>query len=385
MHVHTPILTETKNKPYKNPKNNKMKKLFSIVMPLLLLAGFAASAGIAPAVSIPAILAISVFTETTTGVHVAGAIDYTDLATSLGAYYRANDDGIMSQLMLGMDIQDRISVLDGVKDEQPLVHSVTGNLVKPGGDPTSFSATSNAFDLQPRVLKVRPWKIDLTFYPQLMERQWFGYLKANGSDPTELPFAQFFFNEITKKANENIRLSALFAGSYNGAGTAPADIFDGYLEIIADEITATTITPVATGVVSSGTVIGDIEDTYDNLHEAAKAVPGQILVSPTLFDWYVRAYRTAYGSNNDYAGMAKGEVALDGTMYVIKREPGLAGSQRIIATTVENLVYGVDTSGEENAIRVEQNRRAIDVMVDAKAGVQFRDISTRALSVNDQA
>jgi len=362
-----------------------MKKFLSSIVAVLFLAATAFSAGIAPAVSIPAVLLAASLGNVVTGVHTAAAIDYTDLASALGAYYRQNDDGVMSQLMLGMDIEDRISVLDGVKDEQPLIHSVTGDLVKPGGDPTSFSATANAFDLQPRVLKVRPWKIDLTFYPQLMERQWLGYLKSNGSDPTEMPFAEFFFNEITKKANENIRLSALFGGSYNGAGTAPADIFDGFLEIIADEITATNITPVATGAVSSGTVIGDIEDTYDNLHEAAKGVPGIILVSPTLFDWYVRAYRSTHGANGDYTGMAQGKVPLDGSMYMITREPGLASSQRIIATTVENLVYGVDTAGEENTVRVEQNRRAIDVMVDAKGGVQFRDISTRALSVNDQA
>jgi len=362
-----------------------MKRILSIFLPVLFLAGTAFSAGIAPAVSIPAALLLGSLGGNIGGLTTAAAIDFTDLASSLGAYYRQNDDGIMSQLMLGMDIEDRITVLDGVKDQQPLIHSVTGNLVKPGGDPTSFSATANAFDMQPRILQVRPWKIDLTFYPQLMERQWLGYLKSNGSDPTEMPFAEFFFEEITKKANENIRLAALFGGSYNASGTAPADIFDGYLEIIADEITATNITPVTTGVVSQATVIGDVEDTYDNLHEAAKGVPGQILVSPELFTWYVRQYRADHGGNANYTGAAQNEVMLDGTQWTIKSEAGLGSSQRIIATTVENLVYGVDTAGEENSIRVEQNRRAIDVMVDAKAGVQFRDISTRALSVNDQA
>lgn len=363
-----------------------MKKFLSSILVVLFVAGTAFSAGIAPAVSIPAALLLATLGgNSVTGVYSASAIDYTDLASSLGAYFRKNDDGIMSQLMLGMNIDDRITVLDGVKDQQPLIHSVTGDLVQPGGDPTSFDTTANAFDMQPRILQVRPWKIDLTFYPQLMERQWLGYLKSNGSDPTEIPFAQYFFSEITKKANENIRVSALFEGTYNASGTTPADIFDGFNHIIADEITATNITPVATGVVSSSTIIDDVEEVYDNLHEAAKGVEGQVLVSPTLFDWYVRLYRSTYGGNNNYEGMQKGEVLIDGTMYTLKREPGLAGSQRIIATTKENLVYGVDVSGEENNIRVEQNRRAVEVMVDAKAGAQLRDISTRALSVNDQA
>ena len=363
-----------------------MKRFLSSILAVLFIAGTAFSAGIAPAVSIPAALLVAALGgDSIVGVHTASAIDYTDLASSLGAYFRQNDDGIMSQLMLGMDIDDRITVLDGVKDQMPLIHSVTGDLVQPGGDPTSFDTTANAFDMQPRILQVRPWKVDLTFYPQLMERQWLGYLKTNGSDPTELPFAEYFYSEISKKAAENIRVSALFEGAYNASGTTPADIFDGFNHIIADEITATNITAVVTGVVSSSTIIDDVELVYDNLHEAAKGAGGQVLVSPTLFDWYVRLYRSTYGANNDYAGMQKGEVLIDGTSFLLKREPGLAGSQRIIATTKENLVYGVDASGEESTIRVEQNRRAIEVMVDAKAGAQIRDISTRALSVNDQA
>lgn len=367
-----------------------MKKLLNTLLAVLFttaLAGTAAAAGITPAVTVPSILALAIYGQSNiSGISTASAIDYTDLATSLGSYYRKNNENIMGQLMLGMDIEDRITVMDQVSDELPLVHSVTGDLVKPGGDPTTFAPSSGAFDMQPRILKVRPWKVDLQFYPQLMHKQWLGFLKTNGSDPSTLPFAEYFFSEITKKANENIRISALFAGVYNASGTTPTDIFDGFLKVIADEITATSITPVATGVVSSGTVIGDIEDTYDGLHEAAKGQPGIILVSPTLFDWYIRGYRSTYGGNNDYAGMAaSGEVMLDGSQYVIKREAGLAGSQRIIATTRANLIYGVDTAGEENNIRVEAEKRAINVMVDAKAGAQLFDVSTRALSVNDQA
>lgn len=362
-----------------------MKKLFSIVMQVLLFAGIASAAGLAPAVSIPAVLAVSVFTETTTGVHVAGAIDYTDLAAALGAYSRQNSETIMSELMIGMNIEDRITVLDDVNDELPLIKMVTGDIVKPGGDPTTFSASNDAFTPGVRMLKTRPWKIDLTFYPQLMERQYNAYLRGQKITPSELPFAEFFFNEVTKKAKENMRLSALFKGSYNGAGTAPADIFDGYLEIIADEITATNITPVATGVVSLSTVLDDVDDVIAGLHEAAQSAGGHVLVSPTLFKWYVHAYRTAYGNNANYTGMAKDEVEIDGTSFVLKREPGMAGSQRIIATVADNLYLGVGHEGVDGNIIIEKEKRGINVMVDAKAGPQIYSISNRALSVNDQA
>lgn len=362
-----------------------MKRIFSIVLPILFLAGTAASAGIAPAISIPLLLGLGALGNQVTGVHTAGAIDFTNLAASLGAYSRANAEEIMSELMVGMDVSDRIVVMDDVDDEIPLIKMITGDLIKPGGDPTTFSAAGDEFTPDPRMLKVRPWKIDLTFYPQLLERQYNAFLKGQKITPEELPFAQFFFSEIAKKANENLRLSALFKGSYNASGTTPTAVCDGYLEIIADEITATNITPVATGAVSLATILDDVDDVIAGLHEAAQAEGGQVLVSPTLFKWYVHKYRTEYGSNANYTGMAKDMVEIDGTSFVLKREPGMSGSSRIIATINDNFYLGVGHEGVDGNIIIQPNRRGIDVMVDAKAGPQIYNIGTRALSVNDQA
>lgn len=366
-----------------------MKKLIPSLLGLLFMAGTAFSAGIAPAVSIPAALLVATLGgNQITGiqtVHTAGAIDFTNLAASLGAYSRDNAEEIMSELMLGMNIEDRITVLDDVNDELPLIKMITGDLVKPGGDPTTFSATANALTPDPRMLKVRPWKIDLTFYPQLLERQYNAFLRGQKITPQELPFAEFFFAEVAKKANENLRLGSLFSGVYNASGTTPADVCDGYLKIIADEITATNITPVATGVVSSTTILDDVDDVIAGLHEAAQAEGGQVLVSPTLFKWYVHKYRADFGANANYTGMAKDMVEIDGTSFVLKREPGLAGSQRIIATINDNMYYGVGHEGIDGNIIIEREKRGINVMVDAKAGPQFYSIGTRALAVNDQA
>lgn len=362
-----------------------MKRISSLILPILFLAGTAFSAGIAPAVSIPAMLALGLLGNQVTGVTSAGAIDFTNLAAGLGAYSRANSETIMSELMLGMDIEDRITVLDDVTDEFPLIKMITGDLIKPGGDPTTFSATADALTPDPRILKVRPWKIDLTFYPQLLERQYNAFLRGQKITPEELPFAEFFFNEMAKKANENARTSVLFKGVYNASGTTPIAVADGYLKIITDEITATNITPVATGAVSLATVLDDVDDVIAGLHEAAQTAGGDVLVSPTLFKWYVHKYRTEYGANANYTGMAKDMVEIDGTNFILKREPGLSGSQRIIATVANNLYLGVGHEGVDGNIIIQPNKRGIDVMVDAKIGPQIYSIGTRALSVNDQA
>jgi hypothetical protein len=192
--------------------------------------------------------------------------------------------------------------------------------------------------------------------------------------------------EITKKAQENIRMKALFGGVYNSAGTQPVDIMNGLLKIVSDEITATKIAPVVTGAISNANVIDKLETVFDSLGENYKSAPSQMLVNPQIFTWYKRKYRGDFGGNNDYSGMtANQSINLDGTMCTIKAEPGLGTSQRTICTTQENLIYGVDSIGEENDIKTQIFERTIKLMIDAKSGVEISDIDGDCFVVNDQA
>ena len=59
-------------------------------------------------------------------------------------------------------------------------------------------------------------------------------------------FAQEAANQLAKEYLAGIYSSTLWLGVRNGAGTAAADICNGWGKIIADEITATALTPVAT-------------------------------------------------------------------------------------------------------------------------------------------
>jgi len=221
--------------------------------------------------------------------------------------------------------------------------------------------------------------------PGALEKSWLGAYKQKGSKAFDMPFEAFIMQHITERVHSNLRLKAVFGGVYNAAGTTPGAIMDGLLKVVADEITATNIAPVVTGAITSANVIDKLEQTYDALGEAYKNVPTQMLVNPTIFDWYVRKYRSTYGVNMDYAGMQKGEVMLDGSMCSIKREPGMGTSGRVICTSTENIVYGVDTFGEENDIRSQEFDRTIKLFIDAKSGVNFKEVHGRALAVNDQA
>lgn len=63
---------------------------------------------------------------------------------------------------------------------------------------------------------------------------------------------------------------------------------------------------------------------------------------------------------------------------------GLGTSQRMICSPRENFVMGVDTIGDYN-LDVQKFNRSIKILIDLKAGVNFKEIHARALAVNDQA
>ena len=310
------------------------------------------------------------------------AIDLTELSAALGAYHREHRDELVSELLLDEDFTADLNVMDDVTDELPLPSLALDDLTKPA-DPVNFTPSASVLNFSARILKVRGIKVDLLLIPQVLEKSWLGKMKKS-SDPMEMPFEKFIMNYINSKITEELRLKSLYKGVYNAAGVTPTDNFNGFLKLIADEILAVKIAPVVTGAITAVNVVDKLELVYDALGEAYKGKPTIMKVNTQIFDWYNRKYRVDFGSNQDYKGMQRMRRALDGTMCELVREPGLGTSQRVIASPVENFVYGVDSASGYN-MDVQKFDRSLKILIDLKAGVQFAQIHARALAVNDQA
>lgn len=361
-----------------------MKNLLKIALLLISFAmgGFIGqAAGLDPIVSGFVMVATSLATSLPKGI-LATSIDISALATALGAYHREHRDELVSEILLDDDFTNDLEVMDDCTDEVPLPSLALTDLIKPA-NPTTFEPTANALAFGARTLKVRGIKVDLQLIPQVLEKTWLGKMKKP-TDPLEMPFEKYILQYIGSKIKENLRLKAIYAGVYNGAGTTPATTMDGFLKLIADEITATNITPIVTGAITAVNVVDKLEQTYDGLGEAYKGVPTIMKVNPQIFDWYNRRYRLDFGANQDYKGMDRNRRSLDGTMCEIVREAGLGTSQRLMTSVKENFVYGVD-SASGYTIDIQKFDRTLKILIDFKAGIQFKEIHARALAVNDQA
>ncbi len=321
---------------------------------------------------------------------MADSISLVDLNTELGAYLRENRNILITQLLLGANFQEKFETYDGLKDELALPSLNMLNIVKPGLDKSSFSPTTNAIAFGARLLKVRDCKVDLQFAPAAMEKSWLGMSMPKGANNRVLPFAEYIFNYIIEQANQDVYLNAIYQGVYDAVGTTPGDTMDGFLKKIADAITAGKNAPVTTGVVTYTNVINQVRLVYNKLGEAYKAVPTECKVSSSIFDMYMLRFQELHGTNLDYVenklSIAGGSsAAIYGTNCRIVREPGLGASQRIIITPKSNMCYGCDSIEDSTNIDTQVFDRTIKVLIDFKAGVEFKEVHDQALAVNEQA
>jgi hypothetical protein len=66
-------------------------------------------------------------------------------------------------------------------------------------------------------------------------------------------------------------------------------------------------------------------------------------------------------------------------------EPGLIGSNKIVATYEENFVIGYDGDLEGFDLTVESMERQIKLLADFKIGVQIAEIGNGAVAMNDRS
>lgn len=253
---------------------------------------------------------------------------------------------------------------------------------------SDFSAKSNAAIFTPRTLEVARCKVDLSFTPQDFEDTYLGFARKKGQNPgQDLPFAGFILDKLlSSHANSIDRAlwNGVEAGSITPGTTAMSSTFDGYLQLIKDLVTGG-LSTVATpgGSITSTNVIDLVESMWDALADAYKETQVAVFMSWSNFMLYQRAYREQFGK---YVGSQNASyMTLDfGQNAVLHAMPGMAGSNRIIMTPVDNLHVGYDDFNDDTMFEFEQNKRQIDFWMDFTIGAQIGFTDADVLVVNDQ-
>jgi hypothetical protein len=298
---------------------------------------------------------------------MAQSLNISTLTSTLGAYFRENKGLLAENLyhtMANSPLVSSATILT-CTDEVPIPSILIKDIVRPATAPDSFSATSNAIEFGARLLKVRRFKFDLSLQPQELELSYMSYMKTPGSEhESKFTLEQYIMDQIVKKAQQDIR-KGLTVGVYNASGTTPASIVNGFVKLIADEVTASNIvetTPTTTHVHTQ------LEEIYNDLGEVYKEMETVAILPAAIYDAWITADVQSLGRTWNYNSM---EQKIVGSNCVVKRDAMLTGTKCYIFPKNNYLYIGADTMAEHTQVRVQEIKRDLVMLGDGKIGVQI--------------
>lgn len=156
-----------------------------------------------------------------------------------------------------------------------------------------------------------------------------------GKDPKEWSFVRYFYeNFLIPKATEEMAINS-WSGAYvvpTGAAIGVAQpasaMVTGLAKRFADAVTASRVTPIATGAFVATTMVDQIETFCDAIPQPYRDLPAKIIMSSTNARLYTRDYRDKFGVGNGVMN-PNNELRVDATNKQIVGTNLMDGSNRI--------------------------------------------------------
>lgn len=307
-------------------------------------------------------------------------------AQALQSFVQQYDFNLLQKMFLGFHSAPFLTAHEGIKGKKVLTELLTnGPLVR--RYKSAFQPVQDAFEFKPRTLEVYPAKIDLQIFPQEFESSYLGMARSKGFNNLDNPFESHMLQGVLMQLGEE-QEKAIWQGDQ---AAVPADtdtldmMFDGFLKIIADALTATEITAVNTGSLTLADMVEQTESVYNALHPSMRMK--EVLIYMSVDNWalYAQSYRENYSKHymrKEINGLEL--IKLDAGNAWIVPVAGMGTSDRIIATLKANLNYGYD-SASDTMLNFEDDKRSIDMWADFKQGCQIGILHNHLIKVNNQA
>ena len=310
---------------------------------------------------------------------MANAMNLTN-AAAFRAFVEKFADTLISELHFGAPSLQLFTAHEGVKGKKILTQLVLGqSLVRKYSK--SFEPTE-AFSFTPRELAIAMAKVDMEMTPKDLEDTYLGMFRQNGQlNPEDLPFERYIFNDILMKIKEEMEVTAWqgVAAASPAAGAVLNVLTDGIMHLLGDAATATTITPITTGALTSANMVEKVELVYSGIGKAYKATNVDIFCSVNDRAKYVASYRDAYGK---YVALDNNRVPFDLGPATLHFLPGVPDGA-IVVTPRSNLHYGYDGALDHTTFRVKDQIRSMQFAMDLNVGFQIGILNDRAIRVND--
>jgi len=288
-------------------------------------------------------------------------------ATGLNQVQRTASAEIFQQKRIGLEWENLLPVRAADKIYMSPNATVTDILqpyqwqFTPKGT-VAFDAVENT--LRPIKADVKLTAEDLEEFWDSWKLEWFDL----GKDPIMYSFPRYLYevvylDKVIEEMNQ-MAWTGEYAAPTPGTAGAYLESVDGFKKKIADAVTASDLSEIATGALLPGTMVDQVEAFCDAIPQPYRDMPGKLMMSSTNARAYWRNYRALFGTGNGVAGNANNELRVDASNKVIQPMMSMDtdGSNRIIFVPdgLPGLIWGVRRGFPQNlSLRWESIERIV--------------------------
>jgi hypothetical protein len=233
--------------------------------------------------------------------------------------------------------------------------------------------SGNGAKFTDRTLTVNQSKWDFDVDPEQYRNK---YL----NDVSGVPFYQFILDQVAKEYYAAINNSVLANGVYNAAGTTAAAIATGWVTLLKALATATTITPVVVGAITSANAVTKVETFAEAQPAWWREADGGFVIkcSYAVFDAYKKHYRATYGFG--FNKSENGKYMIDGMANVELEPVSWLSGDGLLGVVFDALAFGTD--GDRIQVAASMRRNIIEVRMMLPVGLEIEDLECISVSDN---
>lgn len=318
-------------------------------------------------------------------------LDLSAINSQLGAYIRKYEEAIWTGVFRDITLEKFMTPVMGVKSQYVTRSSTISEILQPHQPQWSPKGTVS---IDAKINTVQHIKADVVIdnLDELFDSH-AAELADENVERDKMTFIPWLINKhILPKIKQEMAYN-----SYNGVYAAPAtpgtagdsvDSVDGLAKIIADDITATHLTPFTTGAITPANIIDLVDDYVDYIDSTTEGkFIKNILLADELVRMYKRAYKLQYGTSLDYKGMGSFEgmniAPIDGSTKILIGVEDMNGSQRMISTWDGNLIKMFNKVNTPEKMYTDLDKRDVILFTDFFRGYGYKHY--KGVIVNDQA
>lgn len=334
----------------------------------------------------------------------ASSMDYSQLKTDLGDYYRVRKQDRIQSFLQGLPSLDGIFPLEsGYQDQAVLVNlfmlddfSQADNTIGSSFD----SVLKGSFKFEGEKITM----FDVMFAHKFtdlktLEKNWLGYLNKEGSSTMKWSLIEFTLAETAKKLQNEANLRAVNGERINPVVNVPgtsAGASDGFRVFIKKQIALFKIRPFVLGEWTPTTISEYVRLGTSMVPQVIRDRGDlELNMSSDAHTAYIKNNESLYGLNQDYKAVDKFVKEYPNVAIVVV--PNMNESKRMVWTIKGNLKRFEDQPGEMMAFSLEQQDWSLKVWSNWKeslwafmVGKKFaslaeipQDYSTQLIFCND--